>query len=436
LTLGNADVQARAIAHPRCARASVGNAPVGGLKEVPIKREAFLGCLLILALAGCGAQSARPGPPHVVKHFVAAVPKLNPDLERSAGRLSAAVTLLQKADAALQSAYSMQSIQLPESAQSSLSDANTNIVGARVVFKLGAVSPAYATTASLLTKALAAFSLATSYGVRSESRGREKELRGRTLLNEAGSSLARDPQAAGPLAQAALQYALFQAARASIPRAVPRRLSSHRSRPRIHPAFTVVVRGTTLVATRTPTPIPSPTSLATSSRIASSLRPTYTSGRLSARIPRVRVLATSTPIARRAVSAAAGVINARDAAARITRCGNYLRSLAVGDDPLGSAKILRCLSRVAHSLRSIADGLTIMIEATVPRLTGGHAVVARSAARAAIAGLKKAESDVRSANVATASSRLIAIARLVDKTRKQMLLMQAGKTSATPSAGH
>jgi hypothetical protein len=417
-------------------------------QEVPIKREAFLGCVLILVLAGCGTQAAQPAPPRVVKPVVAAVPKLNPDLERSAGRLSAAVTLLQKADTALQSAYSMLSIQLPESARSSLSDASTNILGARFVLKLGAVPHSYATTASLLEKALAAFSLATSYGVTSERRSREQELRGRALMNEAGGRLNRDPQAAGPLAQAALQDALLRAARASIPRAVPTHVPSPRSHPRSQPSFTVVVSDTPLpprvqghpstgpTPTPTPTAAPSSTSLETASRNPSSPRPTHVPGRPSARGRHVKARATSTPVAPQELLVAAGVIGARDAAARITRCGNYLKSLAVGDDPLGSVKILACLSRAAHSLRLITDGLTFVIEATVPSRTGSPALVARSAARAAIAGLKRVGSDVRSANVAGASRRLLATSILVEKTRRQMLLIQAGRKSATRSAGH
>jgi hypothetical protein len=393
-----------------------------------VKRTIVTGCLLVF-LAGCGQTTAQPPQPRPTAHLVAAIPLLIPSLEKTAGRLLAASTLLHRVDGALWSAYNLQSIQLPESAHAALAEARPNVDGARRVTANLQVPAAYSPTARLLTRAFEGLAAATESADAILSASKSEEGDGRIALEQADARLATDPQARGPLAGQAQRTWLVLAAEyaaAFAPRVRPTlRPSPTPMRRRVHVVLTrsqhAVRRASVRPMREIVTVTPTLTAVTSRTPVAYRINRERQHGARRTVTPTATATPTAVPVYLAAVIQSE--TDAFRAATRIAQCSGYLRRLAGGNDPLGARKLLQCVDRVVRRLHR-AIGLLLTISAARRHsFWSDHLTSARLATARAITGVWRARQNVVSGDTIGARTQLASAADMVHKALSQMALL-------------
>lgn len=389
----------------------------------------WLPLVLALALGGCGSSAALPLPtpqPSATPHVVAVA---DPALEWTVGRLSAVQYLLEQTDSMLASASAAQSNQLPLSAKSNVADASNDMAAAYRVFNRTSVPSSYRKAQLALQHALQWYSPAVYDALSRPNQSQTEANQGHVFLQQATQLLQRSPEAnlAGTIA--AMQAAL--AAATYVP---PSRRPSHPAAKR--PAHPGSVRARTV---RKPVSSPTPVLRITRPTI---VKPTPK----PAATRRTKPQPTATPVYTRAVhrarpvhhrakpkipsawhtflhDLAASDADAASAQKTLTRCQAYLLSLSLGTDPLGSAKILKCVDRAMHRLDALARSLTPAAHLAVPAAALGSLADAVHASHQAKAHLQPVAGQVQAVQLDRASAALTASLKAV--TSAQNSLAQA-----------
>lgn len=383
--------------------------------------------LLVAILSGCATSAAQqvPKKPRAVALAPTAVTDTR-SLE-TIGVLLAALSILQRTDTHLQSAFTAQVSELSESERASFADARRSASQAANILASAHVPSAYQGYWALLEDSDSAYAHAASEGLSNVTASRHD---GATAAGDAqrvsddlvatGVTTSNIVLSAKKRALSRVEGTLSSYFRAH-PTPTPRRHSHRR------PRSAAQLRRTLLP---TATSIPIPTAVR---RLTTRHRTRHTIKKHAHRRPRIRRVR---PIARRHTQPApqrklptpisapptvtatisplvadvrASVDMARVASAQIDRCFAMIDNLASGTDATGSTDLRTCLvvaQRAFHSLASRLGKLSTRRELSPTRL---HLSTAANAASNADDRLGRSQNDIDSGDIVSAQTELSAV---------------------------